>query len=78
MEIKEFIENFADQFEDTDISEFKPETKFKELDEWTSLVALSVIAMVDEEYDVAIKGEDIRNSATIEDLFNDVKAKKGE
>lgn len=78
MEIKEFIENFADQFEDTDLSEFKPETKFKELDEWTSLVALSVIAMVDEEYDVAIKGDDIRNSATIEDLFNDVKAKKGE
>lgn len=33
--------------------------------------------MVDEEYDVAIKGDDIRNSKTIEDLFNDVKAKAG-
>lgn len=78
MEIEEFIENFADQFDDTDISELKPETKFKELDEWSSLVALSVIAMIDEEYDVTIKGDDIRNNATIEDLFNDVKAKKGE
>ncbi len=78
MDIKEFIENFADQFEDTDISELKPETAFKDLDEWSSLIALSVIAMVDEEYDVAIKGDDIRNNATIEDLFNDVKSKAGE
>lgn len=75
MELKEFIENFADQFDDTDISELKPETEFKELDEWSSLIALSVIAMVDEEYDVTIKGDDIRNSTTIEDLFNAVKAK---
>ena len=75
MELKEFIENFAEQFDDTDASEFKAETIFKELDEWSSLIALSVIAMVDEEYDVAIKGDDIRNSKTIEDLFNAVKAK---
>ena len=75
MEIKDFIENFANQFDDTDASAFKAETEFKELDEWSSLVALSVIAMVDEEYDITIKGEDIRNSTTIEDLFNAVKAK---
>lgn len=75
MELKEFIENFADQFDDTDISELKPETEFKELEEWSSLIALSVIAMVDEEYDVTIKGDDIRNSKTIDDLFTVVKAK---
>ena len=75
MELKEFIENFAEQFEDIDASEIKAETVFKELDEWSSLIALSVIAMVDEEYDITIKGDDIRNSNTIEDLFNAVKAK---
>ncbi|MBQ9670102.1 MAG: acyl carrier protein [Prevotella sp.] len=75
MEIKEFIENFADQFDETDINELKPETEFKKLEEWSSLIALSVIAMVDEEYDVTIKGDDIRNSNTIEDLFNVVKSK---
>lgn len=75
MELKEFIENFANQFDDTDASEFKAETVFKELDEWSSLIALSVIAMVDEEYDITIKGDDIRNSNTIEDLFNIVKSK---
>ena len=29
MEIKEFIQNFADQFDDTDASVFTSETKFK-------------------------------------------------
>lgn len=76
MELKEFIENFAAQFDDTDASEIKAETVFKELDEWSSLIALSLIAMVDEEYDVTLKGEDIRTSNTVEDLFNVVKSKQ--
>ena len=75
MEINEFIANFAEQFEDTDASEITAATEFKTLDEWSSLIALSVIAMVDEEYDVTLKGDDIRNSATIEDLFNVVKSR---
>lgn len=76
MELKDFIENFAEQFDETDASEIKAETVFKELDEWSSLTALSVIAMVDEEYDITIKGEDIKNSETIEDLYNIVIAKQ--
>ena len=75
MELSVFIENFADQFNDTDASEIKAETVFKDLEEWSSIIALSVIAMIDEEYDITIKGDDIRNSDTIEDLFNIVKSK---
>lgn len=75
MEIKKFIENFAAQFDETDAEVFTAETEFKTLDEWSSLLALSVIAMIDEEYDVTIKGDDIRNVTTIEDLFNIVKSK---
>ena len=73
MVLKDFIENFAAQFDDTDASEIKAETVFKELDEWSSLIALSVIAMADEEYEVTLKGEDIRTSNTVEDLFNLIK-----
>lgn len=75
MEIKEFIENFAAQFDDTDASVFTPETVFHELDEYSSLIALSIIAMVDEEYDVTLKGDDMRSAVTIQDLFNIVKSK---
>ena len=76
MEIKEFIENFAAQFDDTEAEVFTAETEFKELEEWSSLIALSVIAMVDEEYDITIKGDDIRNSKTIGDLYEVVKSKE--
>ena len=76
MDLNEFISNVADQFDDTDPDEIKANTRFKELDEWSSLIALSIIAMVDDEYGVTIKGTDIRNSATVEDLFNVVKGKK--
>lgn len=75
MELNTFIQNFADQFEDTDPSEIKADSVFHELDEYSSLIALSVIAMVDEEYDVQLKGDDMRAAVTVEDLFNIVRSK---
>lgn len=75
MELKEFIENFAAQFDDTDAAEITAGTVFHDLDEWSSLIALSIIGMVDEEYDVILKGADISAAVTVEDLFNTVKAK---
>ncbi|RHU26119.1 MULTISPECIES: acyl carrier protein [Parabacteroides] len=77
MDLNLFLENFAAQFDDTDIDEIKAETAFKELEEWSSLTALSIIAMVDEEYEVSIKGDDIRNAITVEDLYNIVVSKLG-
>ena len=76
MELKDFIQNFAEQFDETDASEFKAETVFHDLDEYSSLIALSIIAMVDEEYDVTLKGDDMKAAVTIEDLFNIVKSKQ--
>ena len=76
MNIQDFIENFAAQFEETAPEAFTAETRFKELDEWSSLLALSIIAMVDDEYDLIIKGNDIVNSETIQDLYNNIVAKR--
>ena len=75
MEIKDFIEHFAEQFDDTELSEFKPETVFHDLDEYSSLIALSIILMVDEEYGISIDANDMTAAVTIEDLFNTVKSK---
>lgn len=75
MELNKFIENFAAQFDDTDAAEITASTEFKKLDEWSSLIALSIIAMVDEEYEVTLKGDDIRNVVTVEDLYNIVKSR---
>lgn len=75
MELNEFVEKFAEQFDDTDPSEIKAETRFRDIDEWSSLVGLSVIAMVDEEFNVLLKGEDMRQANTPAELFEIVKSK---
>jgi len=77
MNIEQFIEYFADLFDDTDRDTIQATTRFKDLEEWSSLVALSVIAMIDEEYDTEFKGDDIRNSNTVEDLYKIVKSRVG-
>ena len=73
--LEEFVALFAEQFDFTDPSEINASTAFHDLDEWSSLIGLSVIAMVDEEFDIALKGDDIRNSVTVEDLYNRVISK---
>lgn len=69
MELQEFIEKLRDLFEDTDPEEITAETYFQELDEWSSLTALSVIAMVKTDYERNITGKEIRSCGTVEDLF---------
>lgn len=73
--LEEFVALFAEQFDETDASEILASTEFKELDEWSSLIALSVIAMIDEEYNAVIKGDDIKKAVTIQDLYEIVKEK---
>lgn len=75
IDINQFITNFAAQFDESDVETFTAETQFRETDEWSSLIALSIMAMVDEEYNVMIKGDEMRNSKTIQDLFDIIKSK---
>ena len=70
MELQDFISKFAALFEETDTSKFSRNTYFKELDEWSSLTGLLVIGMVLDEYGKDLKADVIRQSDTIEDLFN--------
>jgi acyl carrier protein len=70
MELNDFIKNFADQFDDTDGSEITAHTVYTELDEWSSLTTLSIIAMVKTEYKKTVTGAEIRACDTVEDLFH--------
>ena len=72
IDLNEFVEKFAELFEDTDPSEFTSETYFRELDEWNSFLALAVMAMIKSEYDVSISAEEMRSASTIEELFDTV------
>lgn len=70
MELNDFIKNFAEQFDETDSTEIKANTEFHELEEWSSLTSMGIIAMVKTEYNKTITGKEIRECDTIEDLFN--------
>lgn len=75
MELKDFIEKFADQFDDTDASEIQADTEFQELEEWSSITAMSLIALARTEYGKTITGREVRGCKTVEDLFNLIASK---
>jgi len=70
-----FIEHISNLYEVTDLNEIHLNAKYKELDEWDSLLALEIIAMIDEEFNVELNGDDIRNTETLEDLLNLVESR---
>ena len=75
MELEDFITDFANQLDETDPETITAATVYKELDEWSSLIAFSVIAMVKVEYDKTVTGAEIRHCNTVEDLFNLIASK---
>ena len=75
MTLDEFVKAFAAEFDETPEDQFTAETEYKELDEWGSLVALSIISMIDDEFDKTVTGADIRSCNTINELFELVESK---
>ncbi|MFZ4455611.1 MAG: acyl carrier protein [Bacteroidales bacterium] len=67
-----FIELFKETLE-IEEDTLHLDTVFRELEQWDSLAFLSVIAMIDEEYDVVIEGNDFKKLITISDLIEEVK-----
>lgn len=75
MGLEEFILKFANQFDDTDESEIQANTEYQELDEWSSLTAMSLIALAKTEYGKTITGREVRSCKTVEELFNLIASK---
>ncbi|MBQ7843131.1 MAG: acyl carrier protein [Odoribacter sp.] len=69
MDIEDFIANFANQFDETDPETFKIDTKFKEIEEWSSLIGLATLIMVERVYQVKLSPEVLKNTNTIQELF---------
>lgn len=75
MDLNQFIADFADQFDETEISEFTPETIYRNLDEWSSLNGLAILNMIDKKYGVKLSASDIKGTETIKDVFNLIESK---
>lgn len=75
MEINDFITNFADLFDDTEVSQITASCVFRELEEWSSLIGMCCIALAKTEYGKSITGAEIKACVTVEDIFNLINSK---
>lgn len=76
MDLKTFVTDFADQFDETEPEEFTPETIYRDLDEWSSLNGLAILNMIDKKYGVKLNASDIKGTTTIADVYNLIVSKK--
>jgi acyl carrier protein len=67
---KKFLERFQSIFDETNPNEIVLDTKFKELEEWGSLMILSLIVLIDDEYNYKITPTEIEIAIIVEDLYN--------
>ena len=74
MELKDFIKNLANLFIETDAEHIDASTVYSELEEWDSVMVLSLITMIDDEYGAVVDVDEMSESRTVEDLFNYVKS----
>ena len=76
MVIKEFLESFVDQFDDLDLADVTPETVLRDLDEWSSMIGLSLLNMAEKEYGVTLTFDELRHAITVQDLFDVIEKKQ--
>lgn len=76
MELNEFVKLFADQFDDTDPSVITAHTIFHDLDEWSSLTALSVLNMVEKKCATSLSFDDLHRAIKVVDIYNTIQNKK--
>lgn len=77
MNIEDLIEKLEEEFDEVEPGTLKPDTGFRDLEEWSSMHALIIIAMIDTEYDVMLTGEDLTNASTVQDLFDIIQSRVG-
>lgn len=54
---------------DTEEGALAPDTVLADIDEWDSIAALSLIAMLDEQFDKTITGAEIKAMRTVADIL---------
>lgn len=70
MNISEFIEKLEAEFDELEPGTLQPDTNFRDLDEWSSMHALIIIALIDTDYDVTITGDDLSSIETVSELYD--------
>ena len=74
--MKEFINNFANQWDETELEVFTPECEFHELEEWSSLTGLAILNMIAKKYGVKLAPAELKACVTIQDVYDLVQSKQ--
>lgn len=76
MEINDFIKKFVDQFDDLELADVTPDTVMRDLEEWSSMIGLSLLNMAEKSYGVTLTFDELRNAITVQDLFDTIANKQ--
>jgi acyl carrier protein len=68
MELETFIKSFEEAVEDVEVGSLSGDTVYSSLELWDSLAVLTVIAMVDAEYDLRLKARELKQVETLSEL----------
>lgn len=74
-DIAVFIKKIEGEIDGITPGTLTPDSRFRELPEWSSMHALIMIALAETEYDVSISGEDLRGCKTVQDIYNVVSSR---
>ena len=75
MDVNELIEKIENEIEEIKPGVLKPDTNYRNIEGWSSMHALIIIALIDTEYNVTITGADLRSCENVNDLFNIIKSR---
>ena len=75
IQIEDLIGKLEKEFDEIEPGTLKSTTSFKDLEEWSSMQALIVIALVDEHYDITLTGNDLMQCKTVQDIYDKIKDK---
>ena len=75
MQLEDFVQKIAACFHQTEPASITAATRFRELEEWGSMLALIMIAMIDSDFNKTMTAEDLKSVNTVAELFEVVKNK---
>jgi acyl carrier protein len=73
--IDDFVSKLEKEFDDVPVGTLKASTNYKQMEQWTSMHALIIIAFIDSEFDIIFKSDDLKNTETISDLYKLIEEK---
>ena len=76
MEQDKFINDFKQQFIDSDEIAVDASTEFRKIASWDSLTGMAVLVMIKDEYEVDMADTDLKRCNTIQDIYQFVSSRK--